>query len=272
MSERNIHGFFDKISNHKYVKNFQRYKYLLYELIKKDIKLEYRKSFLGIFWLFLRPLLYTLVLTVVFSTFFNRSIENYPVYLLSGRLVFDFFSAGTKRTMNSIMKASVIKRVYVPKYVYPLGSVIGAFVTFLISLVILFGAAIVTGVVFTYHIIYVLVPFILVFSLVLGIGLTLATTVIFFRDFKHLWGVFLSLLMWASAIFYPADIIPEKFSFVLTYNPVFHIISMLRNALMYATPPTFFQVTYVLGLTIFFLSLGIFLLYKYQDKFILYMD
>lgn len=272
MSEENTSGIFDNITNHNYVKNFQRYKYLLYELVKKDIKLKYRRSFLGIFWIFLSPLLYTLVLTVVFSTFFNRSIENYPVYLLCGRLAFDFFSTGTKGAMNSIRRASIIKRVYVPKYVYPLGSVIGAFITFLITLLILFGVAIVTGVVFTYNIIYVIVPFVLVFFLVLGIGLTLATIVIFFRDFQHLWGVFLSLLMWSSAIFYPAEIIPEQFSFVLMYNPVFHIIDMLRNAVLYATPPTFFQITYVLGLAIFFLILGIILLYKYQDKFILYMD
>jgi homopolymeric O-antigen transport system permease protein len=272
MTEENTKGIFDKITNHSYMLNFQRYKYLLYELVKKDIKLKYRRSFLGAFWLFLSPLLYTLVLTVVFSTFFHRSIENYPVYLLCGRLVFDFFSEGTKRGMNSLIKASIIKRVYVPKYVYPLGSVIGSFVTFLITLFVLLVMAIVTGVVFTYHLLYLIVPFLLVFFMVLGIALTLASVVIFFRDFKHLWGVFLSLLMWSSAIFYPVEIIPAKFRFIINFNPVFQVIDMVRNSVLYATPPNSFQVFYVLGFTVFFLILGIILLYKYQDKFILYMD
>jgi ABC-type polysaccharide/polyol phosphate export permease len=272
MTTGNTNGFFEKLINHKYVLNFQRYKYLLYEIIKKDIKLRYRRSFLGVFWILLSPILYTIILTVVFSTFFNRQIENFPVYLLCGRFMFDFFSQGTKKGTNSIMRASIIKRVYVPKYVYPLGTVIGSFITFLISLVILAAVAIITGVQITWSIVYIIVPFMLGFFLVLGLGLTLSTISIFFRDAKHLWGVFLSLIMWSSAIFYPASIIPEQFRLVLIYNPVFHLIDMLRNAIMYNLPPTAYQLFFVGGLAIFFLVFGIILLYKYQDKFILYMD
>ncbi len=262
---------FEGITNNKFVLNFMKYRYLLYELVKKTVKLEYRRSFLGLFWIFLSPLLYTIVLTLVFSTFFNRSIENYPVYLICGRVAFDFFSGGTKKALNSLIKASIIKKVYVPKYIYPLSTVIGNYITFLMSLLVLALLVVVTGVHLTWNALYVIVPLILIFSLVLGIGLTLSTIVMFFRDVKHLWSVFMTLLMWASAIFYPASIIPAQYRFILDFNPLFHIIDMMRRSILYGMPPTSFSLFYVSGLAIFFLIVGIILLYKYQDKFILYI-
>ena len=262
---------FEEIANNRFVLNFMKYRYLLYELVKKTVKLEYRRSFLGLFWIFLSPVLYTIVLTLVFSTFFSKSIENYPVYLLCGRLIFDFFSGGTKSTLNSLIKADIIKKVYVPKYIYPLSNVIGKYITFGMSLFVLGLLIVVTGVPLNWSMFYAIVPFILLFLLVLGIGLTLSTVVMFFRDVKHLWSVFMTLLMWSSAIFYPADVIPAQYRFMLDYNPVFQVIDMTRNSILYGMGPTSFQLFYVLGLAIFFLILGIILLYKYQDKFILYI-
>ena len=125
----------------KYFKNFYKYRYLLYEIVRKNIKLQYRNSVLGIFWTFLQPLLTTLVLVMVFSNVFgsrNASVLNYPIYLLCGRLIYEFYTQSTKRAMRSIRNsASVIKKVYVPKYIYPLSNVISTFVTFLISLTVL---------------------------------------------------------------------------------------------------------------------------------------
>ena len=121
----------------KYLKNFYKYRYLLYEIVRKNIKLQYRNSVLGIFWTFLQPLLTTIILVVVFGGVFGgkrAGVVNYPIYLLCGRLIFEFFTQSTKRAMRSIPNsASVIKKVYVPKYIYPLSNIIANFITFLIS-------------------------------------------------------------------------------------------------------------------------------------------
>jgi len=263
---------FESVMNNKFVLNFMKYRYLLYELVKKSVKLDNRRSFLGIFWIFLGPLLFTIVLTVVFSTFLGKTIENYPVYLLCGRLAFDFFAKGTRSSLNSIIQAAIIKRIYVPKYIYPLSTVLGGYVTFLMSLSVLALLMIVTGVVLTWNIFYAIIPFVLLFLLTLGVGLTLATVAVFFRDIKQLWGVFTTLLMWASAIFYPIEIIPAQYKFMFDINPVYQIIDMIRSSVIYGQAFSTYQVFFVLGVTIFFLVLGIVLLYKYQDKFILYMD
>ena len=124
----------------RYMKNFFRYKNLLFELVKKNIKLKYRRSYLGILWTLIEPLLTMMVLTLVFGTFFGNDDPQYPVYILCGRLLYTFFSSASKAGLKSISgNAAMIKKVYVPKYIYVLSSVISNFVTFLISLIVLVG-------------------------------------------------------------------------------------------------------------------------------------
>ena len=125
----------------RYFRNFKKYRYLLQEIVRKNVKLQYRNSVLGVFWTFLQPLMTTIVLALVFGNIFGRSNEGvvcYPLYLLCGRLLYEFYSQSTKRAMRSIRNsASVIKKVYVPKYIYPLSNVLSNFVTFAISLSVL---------------------------------------------------------------------------------------------------------------------------------------
>ena len=129
------------------IKTFHEYKSLLWEFVKRDIKLKYRNSALGILWSMLNPLLIMIVLTFIFSNIFKNSIPNFPVYCLSGRLLYDFFSQSTNQSMVSITgKSSLIKKIYVPRYLYPLSRVISSFIIFLISLIPLVVIMIVTGV------------------------------------------------------------------------------------------------------------------------------
>ena len=120
---------------------FQKYQNLLMELTRKNIKLKYRDSWIGILWSFLQPLLNMIVLSVVFSGIFGRSNKGvicYPVFLFTGRLMFDFFTSSTKQAMTSFRRnAGIIKKVYVPKYMYPLSSILSCYVTFAISLLCL---------------------------------------------------------------------------------------------------------------------------------------
>ena len=123
--------------NNVYVQNFNKYTFLLTELIKRDISGKYKDSTLGLFWSFLNPLLSMIVLTMVFSLIFANTIENFPVYLLSGKLVFDLFANATTGAMDSIKANSeIIKKIYVPKYMFAVGIVCSEFINFLISLVV----------------------------------------------------------------------------------------------------------------------------------------
>ena len=113
------------------VKTFNKYRNLLVELVKKDIKLKYRNSYLGVIWTMLEPLLTMIVLTLVFSKLLGKGTQDFPVYILTGRLVYSFFSNGTKAALRAVRaNASMIKKVYVPKYMYPFASVLSGYVIF----------------------------------------------------------------------------------------------------------------------------------------------
>lgn len=264
--------FVSEIVNHRFLLNFNKYKYLLSELVKRDIKIKYRRSVIGIFWSFLNPLLTMMVLTLIFSTIFKTNIANFPVYFLTGMIIFDLFAKGTNGAMRSIRSnASIIKKVYVPKYMYSLGVALSELVNFSLALIVLFLVMIYTGTAFTPYILTAILPILLLLMFTIGVGLMLATVTVFFRDIEHLYGVFLTLLMYGSAIFYPVEIIPESVRFLFFYNPIFVYISLCRDSFLYgkAFDPNillFGAVSAVIALV-----LGIILFYKYQDKFILYI-
>ena len=111
------------------LKNFFRYRFLLAELVKRGIRLRYRKSYLGLFWTLLEPILNTIVLTIVFGTLLNKGDALFPVYILSGRILFSFFSQSTTAAMKAIRNNSgMIKKVYVPKYLYPLANILSNYI------------------------------------------------------------------------------------------------------------------------------------------------
>lgn len=269
----------------KYFKNFYKYRYLLYEIVRKNIKLQYRNSVLGIFWTFLQPLLTTLVLVLVFSNVFGRQNDvvmvNYPIYLLCGRLIYEFYTQSTKRAMRSIRNsASVIKKVYVPKYIYPISNVISTFITFVISLSVLVCFVIyfyffstspphITGYVFLS-----VVPIIILLLLSIGVGLILSTLEVFFKDVEYLYDVFCMLLFYLTPIFYHVDqlkIDNQFFKMALMANPLYSITNMFRSCVLYGEMFNINWLLYSLGFSLLSLIIGLWIFYKNQDKFILHI-
>jgi ABC-2 type transport system permease protein len=257
-------------SLNRVISNFKKYRFLLVELVKKDIKLKYRRSYLGIFWTLLEPLLTTIVLTFVFSRLLGRGTESFPVYILTGRLLYTFFANSTKAAMKAIRtNSAMIKKVYVPKYIYPFASVLSNFVIFLISLIILFVALLVFHVVPNWHIFEAVIPLIMVLILSLGVGMILATMAVFFRDLEYLWSVALMLVMYTSAIFYQIkDLDLEEHAWVFNLNPLFNIIVNFRDA-VFGNPLNLQAVLISAAYSLGSLLIGTLLFYKKQDKFFL---
>lgn len=252
------------------VSNFFRYRFLLEELVKKGIRLKYRRSYLGILWSLLEPLLTTCVLTIVFGTLFGNKDHAFPVYILSGRLLYTFFSQGTTGALKSIRaNASMIKKVYVPKYLYPLSSLLFNYIIFMISLVILLILSLVFGVFPTVYILNAVPCLLLLLILSFGVGMILATIGVFFRDMEYLWNVLLMLVMYTCAIFYyPEKLLNSGFSWILKGNPLYCIIFNFRNAI-FGNPMHMKMFVYALGVSILSVIIGLYVFYKKQDKFIL---
>ena len=261
-----------EIFNHRFFVNFRRYRFLLSQLVRRDIKIKYRRSVLGIFWSFLEPLLSMVVLTIIFSTLFKHTISNFPVYYLTGMLMYQFFAGGTNAAIRSIKSnSSIMKTIYVPKYMYSLSAILSNFVTFLLSMIVLFMIMLVTNAPFTIYIIFASLPILALLLLTIGLGLILATVNVFFRDIEHFYGVFLMLLMYAMPIFYPADIVPANFRFIQYYNPLYAVIQCCRSSFLYGTLYNTIHLLFAMGSGIVALLIGIAVFYRYQDRFILYV-
>lgn len=248
------------------------YRWLLQELVLRDLKIKYRKSVLGYLWSILNPLLMMIVLTIVFSSMFRFDIENYPVYLLTGQLIFNFFSDATTFAMNGILDgASLIRKVYLPKYIFPVSKVLSSFITMLFSLVALLIVMILTGVKF--HFTLILAPVVLLYTLLfsVGVGLALSALVVYFRDIQHLYGVLLTVFMYLTPIFYPISMLPEWLVTYVSHQPIFQFINMFREIILYGSWPTLEDHLFCLMYGILSLIVGLWI-FKYKEKdFILYI-
>lgn len=257
---------------HTYLSNFYKYKDLMLELVRKDIKLKYRNSVLGILWSILNPLMFMMVLTIIFSNLFSTTIEHFAIYVLSGRLIYSCFSETTNFAMQSIVSnASLIKKVYVPKYFFPLSRVCSSFTNSILAMISIIPVMLLSGLNFSWVNLTIVFPLIYLLLFCIGIGLILSTIYVFFRDLQHIYSLALVIVMYASAIFYPVDIIPDRIMPFIQLNPIFLIIEMFRDALIFQTTSSLSTHLFCLGYAGVLISIGLFTFYKKQDKFIFYL-
>lgn len=254
------------------IKNFYKYQPLLIELVVKDIKNRYRKSILGVFWTLLNPLLMMVVLSVVFSSIFKFDIENYPVYILTGQVIFTFFSEATNNAMVSIIgNAPLIKKVYIPKYMFTFSAIISSLINVMAS----FSALIIVMLFMRSELYFtVLLSFIPILALVIfatGIGLMLAAFVIKFRDIMHFYAVFLTALMYLMPVIYPISILEDKMWIynIVKWNPLSIMLETFRDFIMYGTLPPLEYFVIIFVAAILVLIIGLLVFRNRQDKFIL---
>ncbi|MDR0911609.1 MAG: ABC transporter permease [Methanobrevibacter sp.] len=258
--------------NHRFITNFTKYRFLLAELVKRDLTVKYKDSVLGIFWSFLNPILDALIMVIIFGFFFGSSIPYFAVYVVIGRITFNFFSSGTSGALNSIKSgAGIIKKLYVPKYIYPLSKILSESINLAISMIVLVGAMIVIQCPFSFYNLVAIVPIAILFVFTLGCGLLLASINVFFKDIKYLYSVFIQLLMYASALFYPIDRFPPEMMIVFKLNPLYCAISGFRDTILYQQFPDPGMLLYQLITAIIAFAVGLFVFYKTQDKFVLHL-
>lgn len=250
----------------------QKYRFLIKQLVSRDFKAKYKRSILGVFWSFLNPLLTMIVQYIVFSNLFRFDIPYYPVYLLSGIIVFNYFSEACGMALTSIIgNATLITKVYVPKYIYPLTRILSSLVNLLISMIPLIIVTMLSGLHPTKA--YLLIPFMLVCLAMfcLGLGMLLSAAMVFFRDIQFLWGVLTMIWMYLTPIFYPESILPEQVAWVLKVNPLYYFISFLRSCVIdgVSPEPVVYVQCFLISLCV--LAVGAWVFKKSQDKFVLYL-
>ena len=230
---------------------FYCYRHLLKQLVQKDIKLKYRRSFLGYLWSVLNPLLTMAIMVAVFSNIFRGDIQNFPVYLIVGQTLFNFMVEATNMALGSITEnAALLKKTYVPKYIFTMARVTSSLVNMIFSL----GAM-------------------LVVFIVCGVNWNiLAQSTVFFRDIRHLYSAFTMAWMYLTPIFYPITMLPDWLrTCVIMFNPMYGYIQQFRMIVLDGQMPGGRMVLIGFAVGGFWMLLGTWSFLKTQNKFILYI-
>lgn len=251
----------------------KRYMPLYRQLVSKDIKLKYRRSFLGYIWSVLNPLMIMGIMVVVFSSMFRFNINNYPVYLIIGQTIFNFVNEATTKAMWSILgNAALLKKTYVPKYIFTMSIVSSSFVNMLFSLGAMLLVFIFTGVGFTWKLLFVPAILLQVFVFALGLGLFLAQATVFFRDVQYIYAAFLTAWMYCTPIFYPIEQVSEQMAwFIKNINPLYAYIQQFRVIALQGLMPESGLVLMGFAWSLGMLLFGALAFRHSQDKFILYI-
>lgn len=256
-----------------WIHGFYGYRHLFQQLVEKDIKLKYRRSFLGYLWSILNPLMIMMIMVAVFSNMFRFDIVNYPVYLIIGQTVFNFVSESTNQAMWSITgNAALMKKTYVPKYIFTLSKVSSSCVNTLFSL----GAMLIVLIVCKVRMNWcmLLIPFIIlqVYVFCVGMGLFLSQATVFFRDIQYIYAAFITAWMYLTPIFYPIQQLPFRLMWLVKhFNPLYAYITQFRTVVLEAALPDPRLVLYGCAVSLIFLLLGTWSFLKNQNRFILYI-
>lgn len=247
--------------------------FVLESLVTRDFKLKYRRSVLGVLWSILNPLLMMVVMAAVFSYMFRFQIENFPLYLILGSILFEYMNRATSDSVSSIIQAqALIKKIRIEKMVFPLEKATFELVNFAISLIAVVIVMAYFQVLPSINALWglpLLIVCVTVFSA--GLGLLLSALAVFFRDIQHLWGVVMTAWTYATPIFYPFDMLPPWMQQLIQFNPMFHYVQFFRDIMMWDVNPGALECLICIGMAAVTFLVGFIVFRKTQSKFILHI-
>jgi len=249
-----------------------RYRDLVRALVVRDLKVRYRRSTIGFLWTMLQPLMTMLVLTMVFSAIFRFNAPNYPVYALAGIMFWNFFNQSVITSMNSLRSnAQLLIKIPVPKAVFPVATVLAGVINLLFAMVPLFVILLVTGHPIRPAVLFLPVAILLAALFTLGAGLLLAPMAVFFYDTIEMIGVLMTLLMYMTPVFYPMDIVPEKYLWVVRFNPIRSVLEVFRDPIYFGKIPPLTHLTVAVSVTAVALIVGVVAFRRSSDRIAFYV-
>lgn len=249
-------------------KEIYKYRELLKSNIKKDITGKYKKSFLGVLWSFVSPLLQIAVYAFVFQVILKSDIQNYAVYLCCGLIPWQYFSGIIIKGAACIIdNANIIKKVYFTREILPISVVTSEGINFLISTVIIIGFAIFGGIGLSFNILWYFIIFAIQYIISIGCALIVSSLSVYFRDLLHLLGIGIQLLFYATPIVYSSSSVPSQLQWIVKINPMSYLIESYRNIFYNKTIPDFKGLAVALIMGVILCVIGYFIFSKLQKRF-----
>jgi ABC-type polysaccharide/polyol phosphate export permease len=247
-------------------------RYLISQLIQRNLNTRYRRSILGIFWSILEPLATTIIMVGVFTYILKNRVEHFPIYLLSGLVIWNFFNASTNMAITELsMGNQLSKNVFIPKSVFVISGVASNFVNLLITIIILGILLIFYNIVLPWYSIFVILFALLLTTLfTLGVSFLVASANVFFSDVMRLYQIALRLIIYLSAVFYQVETFSGVIEWVIKLNPVYQLIYIFRCGVLFGTLPALTSVLYTLAWVAGMLGFGFYVYTRLSDRFIYY--
>lgn len=250
----------------------KQHRFLFEELVKRDFKKKYKRTALGMFWSILSPLLTCLVMKIIFSQFFERSMAHYTIYLLAGNIIYSFFLESTNAGMQSLMgNAYIFSKIKIPKYIFLLSKNVQTLINFLLTVIVFFGFTLADQIQLTWKIVLLIYPIVMLLVFNLGVGLILSALFVFFKDIQYLWNVFTRLLMYLSAIFYSIDQYPLQAQQLFFLNPLYLFILYFRQVVIHGETPSLLIHGLIMFYSLLVTGIGALIYRKYDHKFLYYI-
>lgn len=240
------------------MRNLRQYLFVVSELVSRELKRKYARSYLGVIWSVLNPLLSMVVMSLIFSTMFKRSIENYPIYYLTGTIIWNMFTGATNSAMTALVdNKTLMTRTRLPRQIFPLSRILTSLVNFGYSLIAYVLIVAFFRIVPSVHL--AVFPVITLLLLLFSTGFSYILTILYtyMADIKYLYTILLQLWMFLNAIFYPVDSLSPAMHTVVTQNPVYAYIAAARSCVLYHQWPSSLQWAQMIGW-----GVGMFLLGK----------
>lgn len=261
-----------KAKLHAFGAKCKEYSFLFTELVKRDFKKKYKRTYLGMLWSVLSPLLTLLVMAVIFKNFFGATVEHYIIYLFCGNIIFSYFSDATSGGMVSLLaNADIFTKINIPKYLFLFSRNISSLINFGLTFAVFLIFCVIDGITFTLAFFILVIPIVCLIIFNIGAGLVLSALFVLFRDMQYLWGVFTTLLMYASAIFYTVDSFSYTMQRVFLCNPIYVYIKYFRIVVIDNAIPSLEFNLLAIGYALLAFFVGILFYRKLNHKFLYYV-
>lgn len=244
-------------------------KYVISNFVNQELTVKYKRSALGFLWSLLNPMATMIISSVVFGSIMRFELQDFVVFLYAAMLPWIFFSTSVDFCGVSILNnEGFIKKIYLPKIVFPLSTTLALFINMLLSMIALFFFMMVLGAKLTTALLFLPVAFLILFMWSFGLGLFVSTINVYFRDMQYIMGVILNAWYYITPILYPIDVIPENLRNLFYFNPAYYIIDMFRSPIYYNCLPKIENFLIAAGCSIIMFFLGLTYFYKKEHDFV----
>lgn len=242
---------------------------ILSQLVYQQLILKYRRTTLGYMWSLISPLMMMSVMAVVFATLFKADLKTFAVFLFAGMIPWNFFSSVLAQSgLSFINNEGLIKKIYLPKVIFPMSIACALLIDSALSFFTLFAIILALGGSLSWAVLFIPIAYVMLFFFALGLGLIMSIATVFFRDLQHIIVIIMQALFFLTPILYKPDTLTGKISWLINWNPVVPFIELFRAPLFLSALPSTTSIIEAALYSFFSMAIGLLVFFCHQKKIV----